>query len=61
MLSGAVVKYLILSQAIGITKVLKLSREDDVLENKLSVVIGDAYVYNALIITYLQYVASVYN
>ena len=64
MLSGAVVRYLILSQAIGITKVLKFSREDDVLENKLSVVIGDAYVYNALMITdhdlrmLLQYITS---
>ena len=54
-------RYLILSQVIGITKVLKLLREDDVLENKLSVVIGDAYKHNILIITDLQYVASVYN
>ena len=54
-------RYLILSQAIGIAKVLNLSKEDDVLENKLSVVIGDAYKHNTLIITDLQVVASVSN
>ena len=49
-----------MSQAIGITMVLKPFKEDDMLENKLSVAIGDVCKQNVLIITDLQYVASVY-